>query len=149
MSTKLLVKNGLIYDPLNRIEGDIKDILIENGKVVSKFSNGADIQEIDASGKTVVPAALDIHAHIASQQLNWVRLLGSHDHEFSSYWKGLTLEHIARSYISNGYTFILEANVYPSLSKHTIFDLSHIPGIDTAFLLNLSNFWPLELEFQR
>lgn len=149
MSTKLLVKNGLIYDPLNRIEGEVKDILIENGKVVSKFSNSTDIQEIDVSGKTVVPAALDIHAHIASQQLNWARLIGSHDQEFSSYWKGLTLEHIARSYISNGYTFILEANVYPSLSKHTIFDLSRIPGIDSAFLLNLSNFWPLELEFQR
>jgi formylmethanofuran dehydrogenase subunit A len=149
MVPKLHIKNGLIYDPINHIEGEVKDILIENGKVVGKFSNSADIQEIDASGKTVVPAALDIHAHIASQQLNWVRLLGSHNSEFFSYWKGLTLEHIARSYISNGYTFVLEANVYPSLSKHTIFDLSHIPELDTAFLLNLSNYWPLELEFQR
>ncbi|MEJ2296371.1 MAG: hypothetical protein P8Y23_16600 [Candidatus Lokiarchaeota archaeon] len=149
MGPKLLIKNGLIYDPINQIEGEEIDILIENGKVVSKFSNSTDVQEIDASGKTVVPAALDIHAHIASQQLNWVRLLGSRDKEFTSYWKGLTLEHIARSYISNGYTFVLEVNVYPSLSKHTIFDLSRIPGLDTAFLLNLSNYWPLELEFQR
>jgi len=149
MGAKILVKNGIIYDPLNKIEGEVKDILIENGKIVSKFSNDADVQEIDASGKTVVPAALDIHAHIASQQLNWARLMGTRYGQFSSYWKGLTLEHIAKSYIANGYTFVLEANVYPCLSKHTIFDLTRIPVLDTAFLLNLSNFWPLELEFQR
>ena len=73
---KLLVKNGFVFDPFNKIEGDTKDILIENGKVVDKFANSSDIQEIDAKGKTVVPAAVEIHAHVASQQLNWVRLLG-------------------------------------------------------------------------
>ena len=149
MRAKILVKNGIIYDPINKIEGEIKDILIENGKVVSKFSNNTDIKEIDASGKTVVPAAIDIHAHIASQQLNWARLIGTRNEQFTSYWKGLTLEHIAKSYIANGFTFVLEANVYPCLSKHTIFDLTRIPVLDTAFLLNLSTFWPLELEFQR
>jgi formylmethanofuran dehydrogenase subunit A len=146
---KLLVKNGMVYDPINQIEGEVKDILIENGKIVSKFTNNTDIKEVDASGKSVVPAAIDIHSHIASQQLNWARLLGSKNNEFSSYWKGLTLEHIAKSYLANGFTFVLEANVYPSLSKHTIFDLVRIPVLDTAFLLNVSNFWPLELEFQR
>lgn len=146
---KLLVKNGMVYDPINQIDGEVKDILIENGKVVSKFTNNTDLQEIDASGKSVVPAAIDMHSHIASQQLNWARMLGSRDNEFTSYWKGLTLEHIAKSYLTNGFTFVLEANVYPSLSKHTLFDLIHIPVLDTAFLLNVSNFWPLELEFQR
>lgn len=149
IENKLLVKNGIVYDPVNHIEGEVKDILIESGKIVSKFSNDVDVQEIDASGKTVVPAALDIHTHVASQQLNWARLIGTHNKQFLSYWKGLTLEHIARSYLANGFTFVLEANVYPSLSKHTIFDLTRIPVLDSAFLLNISNFWPLELEFQR
>ena len=149
MGAKLLIKNGIVYDPINQIDGEVKDIFIENGKIVNKFSNSTDVQEIDASGKTVIPAALDIHAHIASQQLNWARLIGARYEQFSSYWKGLTLEHIAKSYITNGFSFVLEANVYPCLSKHTIFDLKRIPVLDTAFLLNLSNFWPLELEFQR
>lgn len=149
MGAKLLIKNGIVYDPINQIEGEVKDILIEDGKIVTKFSNDNDIQEIDSSGKMVIPAALDIHAHIASQQLNWARLIGGGDERFFQSWKGLTLEHIAKSYIANGFTFVLEANVYPCLSKHTIFDLKRIPVLDTAFLLNLSNFWPLELEFQR
>ena len=147
--TKLLVKNGFVFDPLNNIEGDQKDILIEDGIIVDKFTNNSDIQEIDAKGKTVTPAAVEIHAHVASQQLNWVRLLGSSNPEFQNIWKGLTLNNIAKDYISNGYTFILEANVFPSLTKQTVFDLKRLPVLDKAFLLNPSNLWALELEFQK
>ena len=41
---KLIIKNGLIYDPLNKIEGEKKDILTESGKIVDKFSNEKDIK---------------------------------------------------------------------------------------------------------
>ena len=147
--TKLLVKNGFVFDPFNSIEGEKKDILIQDGKVVDKFVSSSDIKEIDAKRKTVIPAALEIHAHVASQQLNWVRLLGSNNQEFQNIWNGLTLNTIAKDYISNGYTFILEANVFPSLTKQTIFDLQRLPVLDKAFLLNTSNLWALELEFQK
>ncbi|MFX1313430.1 MAG: hypothetical protein ACFFHD_12565, partial [Promethearchaeota archaeon] len=147
--TKLIIKNGLIFDPLNNIDGEKKDILIENQKIVENFSNESNIKEIDAEGKTVIPAALDIHTHIASQQVNWARLLGTKNSTFKSIWQGLTLEKIARDYINNGFTFILEANVYPSLSKQTIFDFNHLPVLDKGMLLNISNLWALELEFQK
>ncbi|MHA2399590.1 MAG: amidohydrolase family protein [Promethearchaeota archaeon] len=146
---KVLIRNGLVYDPINDIEGEIKDILIESGKIIDKFSNNKNIDEIDAKGKTVIPAAIDIHTHVASQQVNWARLIGSNNEKFKENWQGLTLEKIARDYISMGYTFILEANVFPSLAKQTIFNFQQIPVLDKAMLLNISNFWPLELEFQR
>lgn len=146
---KLIVKKGFVFDPLNKINGDAKDILIEDGKIVDKFSNNNDIKEINASRKTVVPAAIDIHAHVASQQLNWVRLLGSNNQDFQSLWHGLTLSTIAKNYIENGYTFLLEANVFPSLAKQTVFDLTRLPALDKAFLINPSNLWALELEFQK
>ena len=148
-SEKLIVKNGIVFDPLNNIEGEVKDILIEDGSIVDKFSSEADVKEINASNKTVIPAALDIHAHFASQQVNWVRLLGSKNKRFQEIWEGLRLESIAKNYISNGYTFILEANVFPSLAKQTIFNFKQTPVLDKAMLLNVSNFWPLELEFQK
>ncbi|MFX1409809.1 MAG: amidohydrolase family protein [Promethearchaeota archaeon] len=146
---KLVIKSGLIYDPINSIEGEIKDILIENGKIVEKFSNIKDVKEIDANGKTVIPSAIDIHTHVASQQVNWARLLGMNNRNFMETWKGLTLRNIAIDYISNGYTFILEANVFPSLAKQTLFNFNQIPVIDKGMLLNVSNLWALELEFQR
>jgi len=147
--SKLLLKNGTIFDPFNNIAGEIKDILIEEGKIVEKFSNEKDVKEIDGKNKTIIPSAIDIHSHIASQQLSWIRLLGTKNAKFKQEWKGLTFENIAKSYISNGFTFIVEANVFPSLVKQTIFNLKQIPVIDKAMLLNLSNYWPLELEFQR
>ncbi|MFX0027046.1 MAG: amidohydrolase family protein [Candidatus Hermodarchaeota archaeon] len=147
--SKILVKNGIVFDPINKIEGEVKDILIESGKIVESFSNQNDIKEINAKNKTVIPSALDIHSHIASQQINWVRLLGRKYKPFQKYWNNLSLENIVKEYISNGYTFILEANVYPSLSKQTIFNFKQLPVLDKAMLLNISNIWALELEYQR
>ena len=146
---RLLVKNGFVFDPFNNVDGEKKDILIEDGKVVEKFASSSGVKEIDAKGKTVIPAAVEIHAHVASQQLNWVRLLGSNNQDFQNLWNGLTLNAIAKDYVSNGYTFILEANVFPSLTKQTIFDLKRLPVLDKAYLLNPSNLWALELEFQK
>jgi len=146
---KLLIKNGLVFDPLNDLSGEKKDILIEDGKIIEKFSSQKNIKEIDASGRTVVPAALDIHSHIASQQVNWARLLGSKNNRFKEVWNRLTLDSIARDYLSNGYSFVIDANVYPSLSKQTLLDFSNLPVLDKAMLLNVSNLWALEDEFQR
>jgi len=146
---KIIIKNGLVFDPINNIDGEIKDILIESGKIIEKFSNEKDIKEINAKGKTVIPSAIDIHSHVASQQVNWARLLGVNNDKFKEIWHGLTLKNIARNYISNGYTFILEANVFPSLAKQTVFNFKQLPVLDKAMLLNISNLWPLELEFQR
>jgi len=146
---KLLIKNGLVYDPINEISGEKKDILIEDGKIIEKFSSQDDIKEIDASRKTVIPAAIDIHSHIASQQVNWARLLGSKNENFAKIWNRLTLENIARDYLAEGYTFVIDANVYPSLSKQTLLDFSNLPVLDKGMLLNASNLWALEDEFQR
>ncbi len=148
-SNKLIIKNGLVYDPINNIEGERKDILVESGKIIDKFSDNNNIKEIDANGKTVIPSALDIHTHIASQQVNWVRLLGMNNSQFKEIWQGLKLDKIAKDYLSMGYTFILEANVFPSLAKQTIFNFQQLPVLDKGMLLNISNLWPLELEFQR
>ncbi|MHA1671082.1 MAG: amidohydrolase family protein [Promethearchaeota archaeon] len=149
MMNKLIIRNGIVFDPMNKIEGEKKDILIENGIIVEKFSNQSEIKEIDANNKTVIPAAIDIHSHIASQEINWVRLMGSKNKLFQDTWKGLTLNYIAKQYIKNGYTFILDANILPSMVKHAIFNLNNLPVIDSGFLLNVSNLWPLELEFQK
>lgn len=149
MMEKLIIKNGLVFDPINNINGEIKDILIESGKIVENHTNERNVKEIDAKGKTVIPSAIDIHTHIASQQVNWIRLLGTDHHNFKEIWEGLTLKTIAKNYVANGYTFIVEANVFPSLSKQTIFNFKQLPVLDKAMLLNVSNFWPLELEFQR
>ncbi len=149
--SNLIIKNGIVFDPINNISGEKKDLLIESGKIVEKFkhTNSKDTKSIDASGKTVIPGAIDIHTHIASQQTNNIRLLGSKNKEFQQFWNGLTLDYLTKEYLKKGYTFIVEANVFPSLAKQTIFNFGQIPILDKAMLINASNLWPLELEYQR
>jgi len=63
----LLIKNGHIIDPANKVDGKF-DLLVTDGKIAklgtpgSLLSNGA--QVIDAAGKLVVPGLIDMHVHL-------------------------------------------------------------------------------------
>ncbi len=62
---KLLIKNGRIIDPANKINR-VSDILIDNDKIsrLAKGikSNGAEV--IDAKGMIVAPGLFDMHTHV-------------------------------------------------------------------------------------
>jgi formylmethanofuran dehydrogenase subunit A len=63
----MIIKSGYVFDPLNEINGEVKDIFIKGGRVVADLS-AAEAREavvIDASGKTVMPGGVDSHAHLA------------------------------------------------------------------------------------
>jgi len=62
---KLLIKNGHVIDPKNKIDG-AKDILAKDAKI---FKVAKDIKEkadkiIDAEGKIVMPGLVDMHVHL-------------------------------------------------------------------------------------
>ncbi|MBU1912163.1 MAG: dihydroorotase [Candidatus Omnitrophica bacterium] len=62
---KLLIKNGRVIDPANKID-DSLDILIEGGKI-SKVGKSVDARAetvIDAAGKIVMPGIVDMHVHL-------------------------------------------------------------------------------------
>ncbi|MFX0043180.1 MAG: formylmethanofuran dehydrogenase subunit A, partial [Candidatus Hodarchaeota archaeon] len=56
--SNLIIKNGLIYDPINGIEGEKKEIHIKDGVIVDKVNNDAKI--IDASDMIVMPGGVDL-----------------------------------------------------------------------------------------
>jgi len=62
---KLLIKNGHVIDPGNKID-EIMDILAEDGKI-SKVARGIDVKAdtvIDAADKIVMPGIVDMHVHL-------------------------------------------------------------------------------------
>lgn len=61
----LLIKNGRVIDPKNKIEDNL-DILIEKGKIskIGKSIKENEAKAIDASEKIVCPALVDMHTHI-------------------------------------------------------------------------------------
>ena len=65
----LLLKNGFVYDPLNGVNGEVMDILVEDGKIVERHRS-KDLKVIDVSGMVVMPGGVDIHSHIAGSEVN-------------------------------------------------------------------------------
>lgn len=65
MSGKILIQNGRVVDPANKID-DLMDVLVENGRI-AKVGKGlaapAGGRTIDAKGKVVAPGLIDIHVH--------------------------------------------------------------------------------------
>ena len=63
MSKNLLIKNGRVIDPANKIDRKC-DVLISEGKIVEVGKAGAKADmTIEAAGKFVLPGLIDIHVH--------------------------------------------------------------------------------------
>jgi formylmethanofuran dehydrogenase subunit A len=128
MADSIIIKNGYVYDPINNINGETLDISIKNGKIVEEASAEAEV--IDASNMIVMPGAIDIHAHMSSQSVNFGRMLTK-----SSSQSLYTTSQIGHEYIKQGYTLFIEAAVAAHLARHTHLEFQDIPFIDKAFLV--------------
>ena len=63
MDTELLIKNGRVIDPANKID-KICDVLVSDGKIAEVGKIEKKVQNvIDATGKLVTPGLIDIHVH--------------------------------------------------------------------------------------
>lgn len=62
---KTLIKNGKVYDSKNGLDGKY-DILIEGNKIfeINKEIKNQGYEVIDAEGKIIIPALIDMHTHL-------------------------------------------------------------------------------------
>ncbi len=67
MKGSLIIKNGIVFDPLNGIDGEKKDIFIKDGVIVEE-TNG-DAKVINAEGMIVMPGGVDLHTHVAGTKV--------------------------------------------------------------------------------
>jgi len=146
---ELLIKNGVVYDPINGVKGEKKDICIRDGKVVESVTNP---KVIDAGGRVVMSGGVDIHSHIAGGKVNAGRLFRPEDGR-----KGLEAKtKVCRMqsgysvpntfatgyrYAKMGYTFVMEAAMPPLAARHTHEEMVDIPILDNAALPLIDNNW--------
>jgi len=151
----LIIKNGKVYDPINKIDGEIMDIYVENGKIVEE-KHEKDAVVIDAKGMIVMPGGVDIHSHIAGAKVTKARIMCPDDHrkdvvKKTKITRSGTGYTIPTTYVTGyryaklGYTFVAEAASPPIETRHTHEELNDIPIIDkTAYILMGSNHFVLD-----
>src|SRR5687768_14835114 len=77
--TQLRIAGGTVYDPANGIEGEVRDVCIDDGRIVASVAAGA--LAIDARGMVVMPGGVDIHSHVAGSSVNLARRLIPDEHD--------------------------------------------------------------------
>ncbi|MEM3585785.1 MAG: formylmethanofuran dehydrogenase subunit A [Candidatus Jordarchaeaceae archaeon] len=149
---ELLIKNGYVYDPANKIDGEKIDIAIKNGKIVEPSKLSKKAQVIDATGKIVMPGGVDIHTHIAGAKVNTGRYMRPEDHRKDVVPKAPGLRSgtgysvpttfvTGYRYAAMGYTTAIEPAVPPLKARHTHEELNDIPIIDKACFPLFGNNW--------
>lgn len=146
--TELRIKGGKVYDPANGIDGEVRDVLMRDGRIVDKVSEKA--RAINAHGMVVMPGAVDIHCHIAGPKVNLSRKLQPEDHRLDvhpgtevtrSGVGGVTPSTFATGYryATLGYTTAFDAAVPPLAARHVIEEFHDTPVIDKGFYVLLGN----------
>ena len=149
-----IIRNGYVFDPLNGINGDVKDIFIRDGHVVTGLTSAEerDALIIDALGKTVMPGGVDSHSHVAGAKVNAGRLMRPEDHYKSTQAKtaithcgsGYTVPSVYKQgydYAAMGYTTVFEAAMPALEARHTHEEMRSTPILDMGAYMVLGNNW--------
>lgn len=149
--TQILIKNGFVIDPLNKIDCEKMDIAIKDGKIVEKV-NEREATVIDASGLTVMAGGVDIHSHVAGAEVNMGRMIRPEDHYKDTVRKtAITRAGTGYSipstfvtgyrYSEMGYTTVMNGSVAPLKAKHAHEELNDIPLLDKGTYILMGDWW--------
>jgi formylmethanofuran dehydrogenase subunit A len=155
---ELLIRNGVVYDPINGVNGEKMDIAVSGGKIVAKV-NEQRAKKIDASNMLVMPGGVDIHCHVAGAEVNSGRLLRPEDHVKDFECRtSVTRSGVGRTipstfttgyrYARMGYTTIMNPSMPPLEARHTHEELNDTPMVDKATYPLLGDWW-FVLEYLR
>jgi formylmethanofuran dehydrogenase subunit A len=122
------IANGTVYDPANGIHGEVRDLWIQDGRIIAPPTDPQlrPDRTFDATGLTVMPGGVDIHAHIAGPKVNAARKMRPEDHRLAppvrrtrftrSGVGGSVPSTFATGYLyaGMGYTTVFDAAVPPS-----------------------------------
>ena len=139
------IKGGRVIDPAHARDA-VGDVWMRDGKIVPPPGHARADETHDASGRIVMAGAIDIHSHIASDNVNRGRLLLPEMHRRSAGPAALPLSNAPSStfqtgclYAAMGFTTVVEPAVAPDAALHAHLELADVPIIDKAILVVLGN----------
>lgn len=136
MTTAIHITGGTLHDPANGVAGEVRDVLIVDGKVVSELPADVKPTVIEATGQVVMPGGVEMHSHLASFAVNAARGIQSaagYDNVVPS------APQTGRLYAQLGYTTGIEPAVPPAGAGIAHRQLDALPNLDTGILVLLGN----------
>ena len=149
MITRL--RNGRVYDPVNRIDGEQRDIYIRDGRIMAPPPAGTPIDnDLDVSGRVVMAGGIDIHSHIGGGKMNIARMMLPEDHRQDPVQATRLTRagcgHAAPStlttgyrYAAMGYTSCFEPAMLPANARQAHMEMADTPMLDTGAYAMLGN----------
>ena len=152
-SLQLRITGGTVHDPANGVDGAVRDICVDSGRIVDALPEHA--PSLDARGMIVMPGGVDIHSHLASSSCNHARRLLPEERAADPVPAPPLLDRgSGRSgtggtvpsnfttgyrYAGLGYTTVFDAAVAPLMARHSHAELDDTPCVDGGFFVLMGN----------
>jgi formylmethanofuran dehydrogenase subunit A len=152
--TTLRIRGGRVYDPINGVDGEQRDIGVRDGRIVALDPREPVAQEIDARGCIVMAGGIDMHSHIGGGKMNLARLLLPEDHRSNfapAALSGNPLElpscgtcipgtlATGYRYAEMGYTAAFEPAMVAGNARHAHMEMGDVPILDHGAYVMLGN----------
>jgi len=148
----MLIKlsGGKVYDPANSVNGEVRDIYVNDGKIVAPDPSARVDKEYDLKGRIVMAGAIDPHTHIGGGKVTIARTLMPEDHqidevahtELTRAGTGHALPSTMITgyrYAEMGYTAGFEPAVLPANARQAHMELGDTPMIDKGGFVMLGS----------
>ncbi|QDU43650.1 Formyltransferase/hydrolase complex Fhc subunit A [Symmachiella dynata] len=147
------ISGGTVYDPLNNIDGEVRDLWIDDGRFIEPPTDSSIIPDrtLDASGLVVMPGGVDMHCHIAGPKVNVARKMRPEEKRLAD---KVTRTPLTRSgtmgsvpstfatgykYAGLGYTTAFDAAIPPLGARHAHEEFHDTPILDKGFYILVGN----------
>jgi hypothetical protein len=117
---RLKLSGGRLYDPSCGWHGETRDLLIEDGRIVSRLARVDRVLEV--RGRVVVPGGIDLRAQVATYGLNFRRADGGL----------LAPGELGEAYAGLGYTHVHEPFLTLASANYVHCQLAAVPVVDTS-----------------
>ncbi len=147
------ISSGTLYDPANHIEGEVRDLWIEEGRIVAPPTDPSvrPDRTLDATGLVVMPGGIDMHCHIAGPKVNMARKMRPEEKRRSEPVRRTARTHSGTmgsvpstfatgyKYAGLGYTTAFDAAVPPLSARHAHEEFEDTPCLDKGFFVLMGN----------
>jgi formylmethanofuran dehydrogenase subunit A len=146
----LQLAGGTVYDPINGVDGEVRDLWIEGERIVAPPADRSADQTLDLRGKVVMAGGIDLHSHIGGGKVNIARMLLPEEHRAHRHGRNVNCRAgsgiatpstftTGYAYARMGYTAAFEPAMLAANARQAHQEMADIPLLDKGAYVLLGN----------